>query len=176
METRDHLHLDNGAHGSCRRIGRPLAASWLQHAGWFRFSYDDDRWVWSPRVEQMHGYQPGTVAPRTMLVLSHVHPDDVHKVATDLYDVRRTHRSFNSCHRIVDTNCHVHEVVMVGAPFYDTHGTLLGLQGLYLDLTPTTTASGDGSREQAAHRLRALAAGSGHTEDRRQRIRAATRC
>ena len=171
MDTHNHLHLDNG---SQRRAGQPRAANWSQHVGWFRFTYADERWVWSPRVEQMHGYRPGTVAPSTTLVLSHIHPDDVPEVAAALVDgVTRTHRSFSSCHRIVDTNSHVRDVVMVGAPFYDTQGTLLGLQGFYLDMTPaTTTVDGEDPREQAARQLRAVAAAGGHTEDRRQRIRA----
>lgn len=174
MQACDHLNLDSGGR---RPVAQPLAANWSRHGGWFRFSYGDDRWVWSPQVEQMHGYRPGTVAPTTRLVLSHVHPDDGHQVAAALYDVHRTHRSFSSCHRIVDTNFHVHEVVMVGAPFYDGRATLLGLQGLYLDLTPAITPwAGDGHREEATDRLRSLAAGRGDSEDRRRRVRAATQC
>jgi PAS fold len=169
MQTRNHLHSHDGSH---RTAGQPPAANWSQHLGWLRFTYDDDRWVWSPRVEQMHGYRPGTVAPSTMLVLSHVHPDDVGKLAEALNDVRRTHRPFSSSHRIVDTNSHVHEVVMVGAPFHDTDGTQVGLQGFYLGRAPATTTDG---REQATRRLRAVAA-RGHTEEWRQRTRAATRC
>lgn len=126
-----------------------LAPNWSQHQGWFRFTYGDEPWMWSPRVEQMHGYRPGTVAPSTALVLSHIHPDDASAVAAALEDVTRTHRSFSSCHRIFDTNSCMHEVVMVGAPFYDANRALLGLQGFYLN-------------RQA--------------EDRRQQIRAATRC
>ncbi len=145
---------------------------WSQHLGWFRFTYDDDRWVWSSRIEQLHGYRPGTVAPSTRLVLSHVHPHDGRKLAAALKDVRHTHRPFSSSHRIVDRNSHVHEVVMVGAPFYDTDGTQVGLQGFYLGLGPATTTDG---REQATQRRRAVAA-RGHTEEWRQRIRAGTRC
>lgn len=161
MQTRTDLH-------------QPLAMSWSQDLGWFRFTYDDDRWTWSPQVEQMHGYRPGTTAPSTTLVLSHVHPHDGREVAAALHDVPRTQVPFSSCHRVVDTHSHVHEVVMVGGPCYDAHGTLTGLQGFYLDLTPIT--AGDDHREHTAHKLRALAAARSHTEDRRQWIRAATRC
>lgn len=85
-------------------LGRPGAAEWSQPLGWFRFSYDDERWVWSPKVEQLHGYRPGTVVPSTTLVLSHIHPDDGHDVAAAIQAVRRTRRPFSSSHRIVDTN------------------------------------------------------------------------
>lgn len=171
MQTLNHSHTDN------RVAGQPLATNWSQPLGWFRCCYDDDRWVWSPRVEQMHGYRPGTVAPSTTLVLSHIHPDDEPDVAAALDDARRTCRPFASSHRIVDTADQVRDVVVVGAPFLDGHGRMLGLQGFYLDLTPEpATSDGHDHRERAAHKLRAVAEGWGHADDRRQHIRAATRC
>jgi PAS fold len=110
------------------RQDEPLAADWSQHLGWFRFYFDDDRWAWSPQVEHMHGYRPGTTAPSTLLVLSHVHLDDFHRVAADLHDARRDQHPFNSHHRILDTAHRVHHIVMIGAPFYDTEGAAAGLQ------------------------------------------------
>jgi len=156
MEPRNYLYPQRDAPGSRHRADRPLAANWSQPAGWFCFSYADDRWAWSPGVEQMHGYPPESVTPSTALVLSHIHPDDGQQVVAALRAAPGTRRSFSSRHRIIDTHSRVHEVMMVGAQFYDRRGTLLGLQGFYLDLTP--------------------AAGRDHTEEQRQRIRAATRC
>jgi len=49
------------------------AAGDPQRVGWFRFYFDDDRWEWSPQVEKMHGYLPGTVTPTTEMVLAHKH-------------------------------------------------------------------------------------------------------
>ena len=74
-----------------------------QHVGWFRFYFDDERWEWSPEVEAMHGYAPGTVTPTTELVLSHKHPDDYRHVAATLDAVRRHHQAFSTRHRIIDT-------------------------------------------------------------------------
>jgi PAS domain-containing protein len=171
LQTLNHSHADD------RLAGQPLSANWSHPLGWFRYCYDDDRWVWSPRVEQLHGYRPGSVAPSTTLVLSHIHPDDGPDVAAALRDARRTRRPFGSSHRIVDTAYQVRDVVVVGAPFYDKHGRTLGMQGFYLDLTPEpATCDGHDHRERAAHKLRALADGWGHAEDRRQAIRDATRC
>ena len=61
-----------------------LAGGAPQRVGWFRFHFADQRWEWSPQVQQMHGYQPGTVVPTTELVLSHKHPDDYGPVAATL--------------------------------------------------------------------------------------------
>ena len=52
--------------------------------GWFRFYFDDDRWEWSPQVEKMHGYLPGSVTPTTEMVLAHKHPDDYRQIAHTL--------------------------------------------------------------------------------------------
>ena len=47
-----------------REDGDPIldgAGARSEQVGWFRFYFDDDRWEWSPEVELLHGYQPGTV-------------------------------------------------------------------------------------------------------------------
>ena len=137
------------------RTDQPLAADWSQHLGWFRFYFDDDRWTWSPQIEHMHGYKPGTTAPSTMLLLSHVHPDDFHRVTAALQDAHRHQHPFSSRHRITDTGHHVHHLVMIGTPFYDTEGAAAGIQGYCLDVT-------------AGH--------NGHSPSRRRRVLTATQC
>jgi PAS domain-containing protein len=152
---------------------RVPASSWSPHLGWFRFYLDDGRWVWSPHLEQMHGYRPGTMTPRTEVVFSHIHPDDRRRVADALHDVRRTARPFNSRHRIVDTRNRTHDVVVIGAPFCDVRGRPVGVLGVCLDMTPTDTAMS--SDDEAVALLRGHAE-DGHTTEQRRRIRAATRC
>jgi PAS domain-containing protein len=141
------------------RTDKPLAADWSQHLGWFRFYFDHDRWTWSPQLEQMHGYRPGTTAPSTLMVLSHVHLDDFHTVAAALEDARRNQHPFSSRHRILDTRRHLHQVVMIGAPFYDTEGAAAGMQGFCLDVTTANLADHDGQ-----------------SPSRRRQVRAATQC
>jgi hypothetical protein len=158
---------------SIEQLGDQMGAHDSQRLGSFRFHFGNDRWTWSPQVEQMHGYLPGTTAPGTLLVLSHVHPDDERRVAAHLYDVRRTGDPFSSHHRIVDTRHRVRDVVMIGVPFYDSFGALAGMHGFYLDATPATDSSGFSS---SAAQLLDLAAAHHRREGRRQQIRAATRC
>src|SRR5699024_10344626 len=103
-----------------------------------------------------------------LLLLSHVHPDDERYVTATLQDMRRTLQPFSSCHRIIDTRRRVHDVAVVGAPFYDMHGAPIGMQGFYLDVTPLTpTPSGSPAYQEVARNLRIAADGDGHTEDRR---------
>ena len=76
-------------------VEQALTGGALQRVGWYRFYFGDERWEWSEEVEQIHGYQPGTVTPTTELVLSHKHPDDYPHIAATLDDIRRTHKPFS---------------------------------------------------------------------------------
>ena len=114
-----------------------LAGGEPQRVGWFRFYFADERWEWSEQVQILHGYQPGTVTPTTELVLSHKHPDDYQQVAATLDEMRRTHRTFSTRHRIIDTRDNIHEVVVIGDQLNDDSGRLIGTHGFYVDVTPT---------------------------------------
>lgn len=114
-----------------------LAGGAPQRVGWFRFYFADERWEWSDEVQILHGYQPGSVTPTTELVLSHKHPDDRHQVAATLDEMRRTHRTFSTRHRIIDTGGDVHEVVVIGDQLNDDSGRLVGTHGFYVDVTPS---------------------------------------
>jgi PAS domain S-box-containing protein len=117
-------------------VEQALAGGEPQRVGWFRFYFADERWEWSPQVQRMHGYQPGTVRPTTELVLSHKHPDDHAKVAATLAEIRRTSQAFSTRHRIIDAQGRVHHVVVVGDRLHDDDGAVIGTHGFYVDVTP----------------------------------------
>jgi fructose-specific component phosphotransferase system IIB-like protein len=117
-------------------VEQALAGEPPQRVGWFRFHFADQRWEWSPQVQRMHGYEPGTVHPTTELVLSHKHPDDYGQVAATLEEIRRTSGAFSTRHRIVDTQGEVRNVVVVGDQLIDD-GAVVGTHGFYMDVTPT---------------------------------------
>jgi hypothetical protein len=94
-------------------LAQALAGGEPQRVGWFRLYFDDERWEWSPEVERMHGYEPGTVQPTTALVLSHKHPEDYEQVAATLDEIRRTREPFSTRHRIIDVQGRTREVVVV---------------------------------------------------------------
>ncbi len=118
-------------------LEQALAGGEPQRVGWFRFYFADERWEWSEQVQILHGYEPGTVTPTTDLVLSHKHPDDYQEVAATLDEMRRTHRTFSTRHRIIDTRGGVHEVVVIGDQLNNDSGRLIGTHGFYVDVTPT---------------------------------------
>lgn len=118
-------------------LAQALAGGAPQRVGWFRFYFADERWEWSEQVQILHGYAPGSVTPTTELVLSHKHPDDRHQVAATLEEMRRTHRTFSTRHRIIDTRGVIHEVVVIGDQLNDDSGRLIGTHGFYVDVTPS---------------------------------------
>jgi fructose-specific component phosphotransferase system IIB-like protein len=117
-------------------VEHALAGGDPQRVGWFRFYFADERWEWSPQVERMHGYEPGTVQPTTDLVLSHKHPDDYGQVAATLDEIRRTSGAFSTRHRIIDTHGQIHHVVVVGDQLFDDVGAVVGTHGFYVDVSP----------------------------------------
>jgi PAS domain S-box-containing protein len=126
-----------------RGLAEALAGGAPERVGWFRVYFDDDRWEWSPQVEKMHGYLPGSIAPTTELVLAHKHPDDYRQIADTVNLIRQTHRAFSSRHRICDVQGRVHHVVVVGDLLRDGSGTVLGTHGFYIDVTPSERARRD---------------------------------
>jgi hypothetical protein len=118
-------------------VQEALAAGGPERVGWFRFYFDDDRWEWSPQVEKMHGYLPGSVAPTTELVLTHKHPDDFRQIADTLDLIRQTRQALSSRHRIIDVEGRVHHVVVVGDLLRDVDGPVIGTHGYYVDVTPS---------------------------------------
>jgi hypothetical protein len=151
---------------------------WPQRLGWFRFHFDDGHWVWSPNFDRMYGYRPGTMAPDVELALSHIHPDDYRYVADTLHYLRGTHQSFSSRHCMLDTENRTHDVIMVGAPFYDRDGAPDGMQGFCFDMTPAglgSPAALQSDYARVAARLQ-MNADEGCSEEARDRVRAATQC
>lgn len=126
-------------------IEHAFAGGEPQRVGWFRFYFADERWEWSPQVERMHCYEPGTANPTTELVLSHKHPEDYGQVAATLLEIRRTSGAFSTRHRIVDTAGDVHHVVVVGDQLFDDTGAVIGTHGFYVDVSPSISRA----REEA---------------------------
>jgi ANTAR domain/PAS fold len=142
-----------------------LAAGSPQRVGWFRFYFAEEWWEWSPQVQRIHGYEPGTVIPTTELVLSHKHPDDRTQVAATLDEIRRTSGAFSTRHRIIDTHGEEHHVVVVGDQLYDDDGgAVVGTHGFYVDVTPSILAAHDESVAEAVAEIAEARAGIEQTK------------
>ncbi len=131
-------------------VEQALAGGTEQRIGWYRFYFADERWEWSPEVEIIHGYEPGTAAPTTQLVLSHKHPDDYEHIAATLEDIRDNRKPFSTHHRIVTVQGATREVVVIGERLDDDSGEVIGTQGFYIDVTPAERARQDVISEAVA--------------------------
>jgi fructose-specific component phosphotransferase system IIB-like protein len=138
-ELADFDGRDPGVDAELPPVEYALAGGAPQRVGWFRFFFADERWEWSPQVERMHGYEPGSVQPTTALVLSHKHPDDYGQVAATIEQIRLTAGAFSTRHRIVDTKGDIHHVVVIGQQMRDDADTVIGSDGYYVDVTPSIT-------------------------------------
>ncbi|MGB6207647.1 PAS and ANTAR domain-containing protein [Mycobacterium sp.] len=105
--------------------------------GAFRFWFVGQRWEWSDEVALMHGYEPGSVAPTTELLLSHKHPEDRSHVQDLLDRALVSKSSFSSRHRFIDTAGNVHDAIVVADRMADETGAVVGTAGYYVDLTAT---------------------------------------
>jgi PAS domain S-box-containing protein len=130
-------------------VDHALAGGAPQRVGWFRFFFADERWEWSPQVERMHGYEPGSVQPTTALVLSHKHPDDHGQIAATIEQIRQTAGAFSTRHRIVDTHGDIHYVVVIGQQMRDEANMVIGSDGFYVDVTPSITEAREESVTEA---------------------------
>jgi PAS domain S-box-containing protein len=131
---------DNRPREGVAALARAFAGGTAQRVGWYRFYFSDERWEWSPEVEQIHGYQPGTVTPTTQLVLSHKHPDDYAYIAATLDDIRQSHRPFSTRHRIITVQGDTRDIVVIGERLHDNSGEVIGTQGFYIDVTRSDEA------------------------------------
>nr|WP_293327085.1 PAS and ANTAR domain-containing protein [Mycobacterium sp.] len=129
------------------RAGEADAAGYL-NVGAFRFWFSEERWEWSDEVARMHGYEPGSVAPTTKLLLSHKHPDDRAHVQDLLEHALHSGESFSSRHRFVDTNGVVHDAIVVADRILDDTGAVLGTAGYYIDLTDTFNETRSETRQE----------------------------
>ena len=129
-EPYDNRPLEGGA-----ALERAFAGGMAQRVGWYRFYFSNERWEWSPEVEQIHGYRPGTVTPTTQLVLSHKHPDDYAYIAATLDDIRQSHRPFSTRHRIITVQGDTRDIVVIGERLHDDSGEVIGTHGFYIDVT-----------------------------------------
>ncbi|MFD6030351.1 PAS and ANTAR domain-containing protein [Cellulosimicrobium funkei] len=144
-----------------------------QPVGRFRVDIATDTWWWSDEVYEMHGFAPGEVVPTTALVLSHKHPEDRERVASELAQAARTGEPFGSMHRIVDATGATRTLAVAaqgknpGAELPWAH-----VVGYFVDLT---TAQAEAARREATASIRAADASRSVIEQAKGVLMAALR-
>jgi PAS domain S-box-containing protein len=136
--------------GACVRQTRPgigQAASWstdglaalsggtAEPVARFRYDAVDGTWWWSPAMYALHGFSPGEVVPTTALLLAHKHADDRARTEGRLQEALSTGEPFCCRHRIIDASGRVHMVLSLAEPVCDDLGTVVAVQGFFIDVT-----------------------------------------
>jgi PAS domain S-box-containing protein len=103
--------------------------------GFYTYDVARDTWTWSDGVYQLHGYSPREIPATTEALLHHKHPDDRARADAVLQEAMRDGGEFSCYHRIVDKRGTVRTVLSVGRGISDDHGTVLRVEGYFVDLT-----------------------------------------
>ena len=83
----------------------------------------------------LHGFAPGEVVPTTALLMAHKHADDRVRTEGRLREALSTGEPFCCRHRIIDASGQVHIVLSLAEPVCDERGTVVAVQGFFIDVT-----------------------------------------
>lgn len=122
--------------------------------GWYSYAVDQDVWSWSDPVYLLHGYTPREVPATTAILMHHKHPDDRSRAAEVLDNAVRDGGPFSCYHRIIDRTKHVRSVLSVGRGVKDSAGSVVRVEGYFVDLT---IARRDETQAEVARAIAGLA-------------------
>lgn len=108
--------------------------------GSFTLVFADRKFRWSPEVAAMHGYPPEPMTLPVDEVLAHKHPDDRDRVAALVEELIDNRTPLSSRHRIIDRAGQQHDVLVVSTTFVDDAGTVVGVDGFYVDISSVLDA------------------------------------
>lgn len=112
-----------------------LAGGTTEPTARFRYDVTGDTWWWSPAMYTLHGYAPGEVVPTTAILVAHKHGEDRARTEGTLSAVLATGEPFCCRHRIVDAAGQVRTVISLGEGTCDDTGTVVCVQGYFIDVT-----------------------------------------
>jgi hypothetical protein len=93
------------------------------------------RFSWSAEVAAIHGYPAEPLEVTAEFVLAHKHPDDLPRLQSLFDELVDTRTALSSRHRIIDTAANVHNVVVVSKSLLGDDGSVIGVQGFYVDIS-----------------------------------------
>jgi PAS domain S-box-containing protein len=123
--------------------GEPTGEFPSARVGSFTMDFATQRFNWSAEVAAIHGYAPQSVEVAAEFVLAHKHPDDRARVRELLNELVQTKSAVSSRHRIVDVGGDVHDVLVVSKSLVGDDGSLVGVQGFYVDISAVFDAQVD---------------------------------
>jgi hypothetical protein len=108
--------------------------------GSFRFVFDSDLWELSDNSDGIHWYTEGSPSSEstdppltTDRALGHVHPVDRDRAIAKLLEARNRPSPYSFQHLLIDASGHQRVVIVLVNPMRDATGTVIGLQGFYVE-------------------------------------------
>jgi len=112
------------------------------------------RILWSPRVERLHGYDPGTLPAAAQSYCNQVHPEDRDRVCAQLQQILAGTAGHRVEYRIVRPDGEIRWLECFAKVFPDGSGHVVRLVGVCADVTERKEA--EGALERAYQEIQAL--------------------
>ncbi|GEM_PF-639573 len=107
-----------------------------------------DRMIWSPGLEALHGLKPGTFPGTFEAFQADIHPQDRKRVVREILDTLKTGREYRNEYRLVRPDGTVHWVEARGRAIRNDRGEPIHMMGICMEVT---------ERKRIEHDLRFLA-------------------
>jgi PAS domain S-box-containing protein len=112
------------------------------------------RILWSPTVERLHGYDPGTLPADAQSYCHQVHPEDRERVCARLHEILAGTAGHRIEYRIVRPDGEIRWLECFAKVFPDGSGHVVRLVGVCADVTERKEA--EGALERAYQEIQAL--------------------
>src|SRR5882724_7308866 len=112
------------------------------------------RILWSPTVERLHGYDPGTLPADAQSYCHQVHPEDRERVCAQLHEILAGTAGHRIEYRIVRPDGVIRWLECFAKAFPDAHGDVVRLVGVCADVTERKEA--EGALQRAYQEIQAL--------------------
>lgn len=125
------------------------------HTGHWYIDLVDDDVFWSPEIYRIHGRDPATFSPSLADGIDAYHPEDRNRVTELVNRAIDQQVAFEFELRIVRPTGEVRRVHSVGRPHHDRTGAMIGILGVFQDIT-------DDPRVRRVEQLEQFAYVAGH--------------
>ena len=127
------------------------AALALSGAGYYMVDTRTNDLFWSPEVFRIHGLDPSNGVPDLESAVNYYHPEDRAKVNSHLEIAIETRSPFDFILRLVRNDDDIRLVQSVGFPQMDKDNNVIGIFGIFRDLTDDAAVLRQEELEQFAY-------------------------
>lgn len=124
-------------------------AEYVAHLGHWHLNLETGKVYWSKQVYLIHGVLPQEYEPDMDSAVNYYHPDDREAVRQTIQQAIEKKEKIQFEKRLVRPDGEVRYVRSYGEPELDEDGTVIGIFGVFLDITDEVTAKAEIAERQA---------------------------